>query len=119
MRGEDIAEVGAVEDVLEGGEDFDPYRRAVCALEVAIDVLARACQALLCGNPYWHEKRNSNHVNIGKNGKKNCLVNGTTNVTIKPVANIVFTSGPACSLIHIANMSNTAKNRYCASQKDH
>jgi len=84
-----------------------------------VHVLAHLCRTLLSCSAYWHEKRNSNHVNIGKNGKKNCLVNGTTNVTISPVANIVFTSGPACSLIHIAKMSKTARNRYCASQKDH
>jgi len=36
MRGEDVTEVGAVEDVFEGWQDFDPYRRTVCALEVAM-----------------------------------------------------------------------------------
>lgn len=28
MRGEDVAQVRTVEDVLEGGEDTDPYRRS-------------------------------------------------------------------------------------------
>ena len=119
MRGEDVTEVGAIENVFESGEDFDPYWRAVCALEVAVGVLAHILQSWLRGDAYWHEKRNSSHVNIGKNGKKNCLVNGTTSVTINPVANIVFTSGPACSLMHIAKMSKTARKRYCASQNDH
>jgi len=119
MRGEDVTEVGAVEYVFEGGEDFDPDRRAVRALEVAVGVLAHIFQSWVRGDAYWHEKRNSSHVNIGKNGKKNCLVNGTTSVTINPVANIVFISGPACSLIHIAKISSTARKRYCASQNDH
>jgi len=119
MRGEDVAEVGAVEDVFEGWEDFDPYWGAVCALEVAVEDVSSVWRASLRGNAYWHEKRNSNHVNIGKNGRKNCLVNGTTSVIINPVASTVLTSGPACSLIHIAKMSSTAKKIYCASQNDH
>jgi hypothetical protein len=29
MLGQDVAKVGSVEDVFEGGEDFDPYRRSI------------------------------------------------------------------------------------------
>lgn len=35
VRGEDVAEVGAVEDVLEGGEDADPDGRAVVCGDVS------------------------------------------------------------------------------------
>lgn len=50
VGGEDVAEVGTIQDVFEGGEDADPYWRAVCAVNES--TRNRASVVLLLDNKH-------------------------------------------------------------------
>ena len=61
---------------------------------------------------YRHEKKNTSHVNIGRNGKKNWLVTGMRRAAIRSATAPVFSNGLGDGLIDSTNIPSEIKNRY-------
>lgn len=65
------------------------------------------------------EKKKISHVPIGRNGKKNCLVMGTSS---NPTSNndaAVFINGPGASLTASEKIARNSRKIYCASYSVH
>lgn len=61
---------------------------------------------------YWHEKKKTSHAAIGKNGRKNWRVTGSSSDSINSVATAVLTMGPGDWMTQRAKMPMTARKRY-------
>jgi hypothetical protein len=61
---------------------------------------------------YRHEKKNTSHVKIGRNGKKNWLVTGIRRAAMRSATAPVFSNGLGDGLIDSANIPSEIKNRY-------
>jgi hypothetical protein len=59
-----------------------------------------------------HEKKNTSHVNMGRNGKKNWLVAGARRAATRSATAPVFSSGLGEGLIDSAKIPNEIRNRY-------
>jgi len=124
---EDVAQVCTVEDVFESGQHANPDRRSVLAVdESARVVLAVEDTRTLRGGKeverktekrkrvvaYWQEKKKTSHAAIGKNGRKNWRVTGSSSDSINSVATAVLTMGPGDWMTQRAKMPMTARKRY-------
>jgi hypothetical protein len=61
---------------------------------------------------YRHEKKNTSHVNMGRNGKKNWLVMGVRRAATRSDTAHIFSRGPGDGLIDIANIPRAIRNKY-------
>jgi hypothetical protein len=57
-------------------------------------------------------KKKTSQVNIGRKGRKNCLVTGISSASIINDAAPVFTIGPGAWLIESENMPRMIRKRY-------
>jgi hypothetical protein len=125
---EDVAQVCAVEDVFESGQHADPDRRSVFAVDESVKiVLAGRREKNSCEREergltreeererevaYWQEKKKTSHAAIGKNGRKNWRVTGSSSDSINSVATAVLTMGPGDWMTQRAKMPTKARKRY-------
>jgi hypothetical protein len=144
VRGEDVAQVGTVEDVLEGGQDTDPDSGAVVAGDISAESLSApmshvswginavvAAGSKLGNQPrlqivaqgaretYLQLENRSTQVRVGSSGRRNWRVMGRHRPVMSRPAIKVFANGPGASLTDRAKMATMARNRYCASYIDH
>jgi hypothetical protein len=145
--GEDVAQIGAVEDVLEGGQNADPDSRTVVTGDISVKPLSAplshtwwlgnagvAAGSELGSQPrlpivaqgcrgarvtYLQLENRSTHVRVGSRGRRNCRVMGRHRPVMSRPATNVFANGPGDSLTDRAKMATMARNRYCASYIDH
>ena len=64
---------------------------------------------------YWQEKKKTSHAAIGKKGRKNWRVMGSSSDSINSVATVVLTMGPGDWMTQRAKMPTMARKRYWAS----
>jgi hypothetical protein len=126
---EDVAQVCAVEDVFKGGQHSDPDRRSVFAIDESVEI--RSAEAIKRDSErgveregreatiederevaYWQEKKKTSHAAIGKNGRKNWRVTGSSSDSINSVATAVLTMGPGDWMTQRAKMPTKARKRY-------
>ena len=129
---EDVTQVCTVEDVFEGGQHADPDRRSVFAVDESVKVVLaeRIGEKMVRDGSerdwrgevgrkengerksYWQEKKKTSHAAIGKNGRKNWRVMGSSSDSINRVATAVLTMGPGDWMTQRAKMPTTARKRY-------
>lgn len=117
VGGQDVAQVGAVQDVLEGGQDAYPDGGAIIRGNISMDPgLAKCAQGFKDGgSTYFALENKSSHVSVGSNGRRNWRVIGRHRPVMSSVATNVFANGPGDSLTEREKMATMARNRYCAS----
>ena len=69
----------------------------------------------MTGFAYRHEKKNTSHIIIGRNGRKNWRVMGSMREVSSSVAATVLTTGPGVSANDKVKMPSIMSTRYCPS----
>lgn len=111
MGGENVGQVGAVEDVLEGGQDADPDVRAIFVWDESATVSFPFMALLDQGKSYRLQKKYSNHIQIIILGRKNCPVAGISSNHRLPTTAKVLVVG-ALGAIYSENIVKAARKTY-------
>lgn len=128
MSREDIAQIGSIEYVFKCRKDLDPYVWSILSRNKAINlsdlqdffVLPLARKAATIQNitttgiihTYRALKKNTSQVNIGRTGRKNCLVIGMSSARIRRDAAPVLTTGPGAWLIEREKIASMIRIMY-------